>query len=105
MLFEAKERLEGLTYNIDFGERGWEYTGKGIRMSTTQKRPSYKRFSTLLSLIVVFPTTKLTRNTVINKTTMTGHLLEQWHPIHLQSRQALMILGCQSGQQNSLQPS
>ena len=74
MLFEAKERLEGLTYNIDFGERGWEYTGKGIRMSTTQKRPFYKRFSTPLSLTVVFPTTKLTRNTVINKTTLVTYL-------------------------------
>jgi len=31
MLFEVKERLEGLKYNIDFAGRGWGYTGEGGR--------------------------------------------------------------------------
>ena len=37
MLFEVKERLEGLEYNIDFGRREWGTQGKGIGMSTMQK--------------------------------------------------------------------
>ena len=31
MLSEVKERLEGLKYNIDFGERGWGNTGEEDR--------------------------------------------------------------------------
>ena len=37
MLFEVKERLEGIKYNIDFGGRGGGTQGKGIGMSTMQK--------------------------------------------------------------------
>ena len=37
MLSVAKERLEGLKYNIDFGGRGWGTQGEGIGMSTVQK--------------------------------------------------------------------
>ena len=104
MLVEAKERLEGLTYNIDFGERGWEYTGKGIRMSTTQKKAILQKFLNTFVPHCSFPDNKIDTQ-YCDKQNHTGHLLEQWHPIHLQSRLALMILGCQSGQQNSLQPS
>ena len=31
MLFEVKERLEGLKYHIDFGGRGWGHAGDGER--------------------------------------------------------------------------
>ena len=38
MLSEVKERLEGLKYNIDFGERGWGNTGEEDRyMSIMEK--------------------------------------------------------------------
>ena len=37
MLFEVKERLEGLEYNIDFGGGSGGKQGKGIGMFTMQK--------------------------------------------------------------------
>ena len=49
MLFEVKERLEGLKYNIDFGGRGWGYTGKGVGLFTMQKGAiSQKCFNTFV---------------------------------------------------------
>ena len=39
MLFEVKERLEGLEYNIDFGGGSGGTQGKGIGMFTMQKGP------------------------------------------------------------------
>ena len=37
MLSEVKKRLEGPTFNIDFGGKGWGRQGKGISISTMQK--------------------------------------------------------------------
>ena len=37
MLFEAKERLKGLKYNIDFGGGSGGTQGEGIGMSTVKK--------------------------------------------------------------------
>ena len=51
MLFEVKERLEGLKYNIDFGGRGWGYTGKGVGMFTMQKGAILKKCLNTLSLL------------------------------------------------------
>ena len=39
MLFEVNERLEGLKYNIDFGGRGWGYTGDDNRYVHYVKGP------------------------------------------------------------------
>jgi len=38
MLFEVKERLEGLKYHIDFGGRRWGYVGDGERYAHFVKR-------------------------------------------------------------------
>ena len=38
MFFEVKERLEDIKYNIDFGGRGWGYTGEGDRYVHNAKR-------------------------------------------------------------------
>ena len=45
MLFEVKERLEGLKYNIDFGGRGWGYTGQGDRYVHNAKRGNFTEVS------------------------------------------------------------
>ena len=43
MLSEVKERLEGLKYNLDFGERGWGNTGEGDRYMFTMEKESFYR--------------------------------------------------------------
>ena len=40
-LFVVKERIEGLKYNIDFGGRGWGYTGGGDRYVHYAKRDHF----------------------------------------------------------------
>ena len=45
MLFEVKERLEGIKYNIDFGGRGWGYTGEGDRYVPNAKRGHFTEVS------------------------------------------------------------
>ena len=59
MLFEVKERLEGLEYNIDFGGGSGGTQGKGIGMFTTQKGVIYRSVLTLLSLVVAFISDRL----------------------------------------------
>ena len=74
MSFEVNERLEGLKYNIDFGKRGWGYTGGRDKYVHYAKKAILQSLSTLLSLIVVFRTTKSARDTVRNKTTLDTYL-------------------------------
>ena len=104
MLFEVKERLKGLKHNIDIGGRGWEDTGERDTYVHYAKKAILQKFLNTFVPHCSFPDNKIDTQ-YCDKQNHTGHLLEQWHPIHLQSRLALMILGCQSGQQNSLQPS
>ena len=53
MLSEVKERLEGLKYNIDFGERGWGNKGEGDRyMFTMEKGVIQKCLNTFVPYIV-----------------------------------------------------
>ena len=60
MLFEVKERLEGLEYNIDFGGGSGGTQGKGIGMFTICKKgPFYRSVLTPLSLVVAFISDRL----------------------------------------------
>ena len=76
MLFEVKKDLRSKIQHWFWGEGVGVHRGKGYMYvcPLCKKRSFYRSFSKLLSLIVVFPTTKLTLNTVINKTTLDTYL-------------------------------
>ena len=74
MLFEVKERLEVLKHNIDIGGEGvGGHRGKG-HVCPLWKKAILQKFLNTFVPHCSFPTTKLTRNTVINKTTLDTYL-------------------------------
>ena len=74
MLFEVKGRLKGLKHNIDIGGRGWEDTGERDTYVHYAKKAILQKFLNTIVPHCSFPTTKLTRNTVIHKTTLDTYL-------------------------------
>ena len=98
----SKRKTWGSKRQHWFWGEGWGWTGERDTYVHYAKKAILQKFLNTFVPHCSFPDNKIDKQ-YCDKQNHTGHLLEQWHPIHLQSKQALMILGCQSGQQNSLQ--